>query len=190
MVADGAILSEHQMFFLHIVVAVGMIECLLHSRSATSLSDAFPRDIPVLWRAFVVILFPLAVWGICVAILIVYILPGQSDYELVPIRDLGVPAHMWMYKADSFLVETIFLQVVVVLACVLFALSFGGVIRKNVNWFVTASFAGVVIFLAVLLFTGPSPFHCIFRINCDTQHSYWDVQNGAADWRWWVKAVS
>merc|ERR1740117_1106104 len=86
---------------------------------------------------------------------------------------VGVPGHEWQKKGDNFESSVVFFFLGLQLPTVAFAFSFGAEHRKPVftNVAVVVTYVLIVLFFFVLLWGGPSDFHCMFRVNCDSHTS-------------------
>jgi len=116
----------------------------------------------------------------CAMGIALFILWRQPWYSWYDPLEVGVPAHEWSKKGDNYDVPVVWLCLCLQLVVAAFGFSMGGEQRRSVwrNPWVTGGFVIMVTFLFVLVWGGPTPMHCVFRINCDSEtssHSYLPV---------------
>ncbi|GFE54040.1 p-type ATPase [Babesia ovis] len=94
-------------------------------------------------------------------------IPNSLDYNR------QVHAAKWWILSDNFEAPTVCLWLCYQVVNAALVFSFGGIFRESVirNTYFTLTWLGINSILTALLFSGPSKFTCLFRINCTDEVS-------------------
>jgi len=149
-----------------------MIAFMTFASSSEKLAPRRPTSKLFGYRTTLTVLMPAFVFAIFMSIALM-LLWQQKFYVAFDSIKVGVPGHEWQKKGDNFDSSVVFFFLALQLPTTAFAFSFGAEHRRSVlaNVAVFLTYILVVIFFFVLLWGGPSDFHCMFRVNCDSHTS-------------------
>eukprot|EP01083_Nonionella_stella_P013700 38550_1 len=88
----------------------------------------------------------------------------------------GIPLSDWVKMADNYESETLYLVEFAQVTAFAFVLNFGYQFRQSwwKNWRLNLMVVTALSYLSFLTLADPNPISCIFRVNCDTAHDYWN----------------
>lgn len=177
LMGDGnKIMSEWDYIFIDIAVGSLMVAFMTLSWPAKSMARIRPTARVLGPRAPTIVLVSAFIFVLHVAVG-TFLVRREPFYLPYDALKLGVPAHAWQFKGDSYDVPITFLMMSTQYATCCFAFTYGAEFRRSVhrNFWVTITYIVILLFAFLMLWSGPSRLNCIFRVNCDcktSQHMY------------------
>ncbi|KAF4666598.1 hypothetical protein FOZ61_009538 [Perkinsus olseni] len=155
-----------------IVLSVVMSWAMTLSGPATKLAPYRPTASLIGWRTTLACMIPILISYTCQALALLLLrLPANADwYYFVNTRDLNVLPRDWMKKGDNYDAAALNLALMIMLATHAHSATHGGAFRKSIlkNWSINLLYALFLASIFILLWTPPTTFSCIYRVNCDT----------------------
>jgi cation-transporting ATPase 13A3/4/5 len=166
------ILSEWTWISTDIIVGSIMVAAMTLARPGPKLAELRPTSELLGWRTVATVLVPTCIYGACfmVALFFLWQQPFYRPYDSVA---LGVPSHEWQKKGDNFECGVAFFFLSMQLPTACFIYSHGAEHRMSPlrNIPLAVSYLLIIIVLFCVLWGGPSPLSCVFRVNCDSYTS-------------------
>mmetsp|Transcript_165532 Transcript_165532/g.293146 ORF Transcript_165532/g.293146 Transcript_165532/m.293146 type:complete len:1415 (+) Transcript_165532:148-4392(+) len=173
LMGDGnKIMSEWDYIFIDIAVGSVMVAFMTLSWPAESMARIRPTARVLGPRAPTIVLTSAVIFVLHVAVG-TFLVRREPFYLPYDAMKLGIPAHSWQFKSDSYDVPITFLLMSTQYATCCFAFSYGAEFRRSVwrNSWLTITYLAIMLFAFIMLWSGPNSLNCIFRVNCDCKTS-------------------
>lgn len=168
----GGFATEFQIVFMDLFCGMFMVAAMCMSKPNDKLSKVIPLQRLNDFKTVVGFLIP-NLYFMAAFFVLFFVLTALPWYSSLSPMGMLLPAELWGYRGDGYLVECTFLLTVVHLTASAISLSLGGANRQNIlkNKHLMCVVALVAIMVSSLIFQQSTTLNCTFRVNCDTKGS-------------------